>query len=82
MFDYSNFPLIFIISSDLAKSTISSIYMYIYIYIYDECIYLDSNISSTKTDVNVCLVKVRTAINRLSIIQKSDLPDIIKWNIF
>ena len=34
--------------------------------------YLDSNVSSTESDVDIRLVKVRTAIDRISIIWKSD----------
>ena len=44
--------------------------------------YLGSNISSTKNDVNIHLAKAKTAIDRFSIIWKSDLPDEMKWDSF
>ena len=44
--------------------------------------YFDSNISSTGSDFNVRLAKERTAINRLSIIWKSDLSDKMKWYFY
>ena len=47
----------------------------IYICIY---IYLGSNISSTESDVNICIGKAWNAIDWLSIIWKSDLFDKIK----
>ena len=34
----------------------------------DKFVYLSSNVSSTESDVNICLAKVWTAINRLMII--------------
>ena len=39
----------------------------------DKFTYLSSNISSTESDINICLAKVWTTIDRLSIIWKSDL---------
>ena len=48
----------------------------------DNFIYLDSNISSTESDANICLAKEWTVIKRLSIIWKSDLSDKIKWDFF
>ena len=39
----------------------------------NQFIYLDNNISSTESDVNICVDKVWTASNRLSTIWKSDL---------
>ena len=48
----------------------------------DEFTYLGSNISSTESGINICLVKVWTIFNRLSIIQKSDLSDKIKQDFF
>ena len=48
----------------------------------DQFTYFDSNIASTKSDVNTCLAKARTAIERLLIRQKSDLSDKIKQKFF
>ena len=44
--------------------------------------YLGSSISSTEKDINTRLTKSWTAINRLSIIWKSDLTDKMKCNFF
>ena len=44
----------------------------------DESTYLGSNISSTESNVHIRLAKMWTAIDRLSIIWKSDLFDEIK----
>ena len=44
--------------------------------------YPGSNISSTESDVNIRLVKARTAIDRLSIIWKYDQPTKIKQDFF
>ena len=44
----------------------------------DKFMYLSSNIPSTKSDVNMCLVKPLTAIDRVSIIWKSDVSNKIK----
>ena len=44
----------------------------------DKFTYLGSNVSSTETDINTRLAKKWTAIDRLSVIWKSDLTD--KWN--
>ena len=46
----------------------------------DKFIYLKSSISSTENDINMQLAKAWTAINRLSIIWKSDLSNEIKCN--
>ena len=48
----------------------------------DQFIYLCNNISSTERDVNVNIVKVWTAVDRLSTMWKSDLSDKIKREIF
>ena len=48
----------------------------------DKFIYLSSNILSTESDVNICLVKVWTAIDKLLIIWRSDLSDEKKWDFF
>ena len=39
----------------------------------DKFMYFGSSVSSTESDVNICLVKAWTAFDRLSIIWKSDL---------
>ena len=44
----------------------------------DKFLYLGSNISSSESDVNICLVKAWTAFDRLSITWKSDLSNKIK----
>ena len=48
----------------------------------DKYTYLGSIVSSTETDINTWLVKAWTAIDRLSIIWKSDLTDKIKRIFF
>ena len=48
----------------------------------DKFTYLGNSISSTKTDTNMWLAKVWTAINRLLVIWKSDLTDKIKRSFF
>ena len=48
----------------------------------DKFTYLGSSISSTKSDINMSLAKAWTAINKLSIIWKSNLFDKIKCNFF
>ena len=48
----------------------------------DKFTYLESSVSSTETDINTWLVKAWTAINRLSVIWKSDLTDKIKRSFF
>ena len=44
--------------------------------------YLGSSASSTETDINTRLAKAWTAIDRLSVIWKSDLTDKMKRNFF
>ena len=44
--------------------------------------YLGSSVSSTATDINMWLAKAWTAIDRLSVISKSDLADKIKRSFF
>ena len=44
--------------------------------------YLGSSVSSTESDINMRLAKAWTAINRLSIIWKSDLSNKIKCDFF
>ena len=48
----------------------------------DKFTYLGSSISSTERDIDTRLTKAWTAINRLSIIWKSDLTDKMKRNFF
>ena len=48
----------------------------------DHFIYLGSNISSTESNVNIRVEKAWIAIDKLSIISKSDLTDKIKWEFF
>ena len=65
-------------------------YIYIYIYIYclvnlklvDKFSYLGSSVSSTEKDIDTRLTKAWTAIDRLSIIWKSDLTDKMKCSFF
>ena len=72
----------------------ANIYIYIYIYIYistlrggplklaDKFTYLRSSVSSTEKDINMRLAKAWIAIDRLSVIWKSDLTDEIKCSLF
>ena len=48
----------------------------------DKFIYLGSCVLSTKKDISTGLTKAWTAIDRLSVIRKSDLTDIIKRIFF
>ena len=48
----------------------------------DKFTYLGNSISSTEKDINTRLTKAWTAINRLSIIRKSDLTDKMKCSFF
>ena len=48
----------------------------------DKFTYLGSSVSSTGTDNDTQLIKVWTAINRLSVIWKSDLTDKMKRSFF
>ena len=48
----------------------------------DKFTYLGSSVSSTETDINMRLAKVWTAIDRLSVIWKSDLTDKMKRSFF
>ena len=48
----------------------------------DKFMYLDNSISSSESDISICLVKTWTVIDRLLIIWKSDLSDKMKWNFF
>ena len=48
----------------------------------DKFTYLGSSVSSTETDIDTWLAKAWTAINRLSVIWKSDLTDKMKRSFF
>ena len=48
----------------------------------DKFTYLGSNVASTEKDIDTRLTKARTAIDRLSIIWKSDLTDKMKRSFF
>ena len=48
----------------------------------DKFTYLGSSVSSTESDINTRLAKAWTAINRLSVIWKSDLTDKMKHSFF
>ena len=48
----------------------------------DKFTYLGSSVSSTETDIDTRLTKTWTAINRLSVIWKSDLTDKMKRSFF
>ena len=48
----------------------------------DKFTYLGSSVSSTKKDINTQLGKAWVAIDRLSVIWKSDLTDKMKRNFF
>ena len=48
----------------------------------DNLTYLGSSVSSTEKDISTRLAKAWTAIDRLSIIRKSDLTDRIKRSFF
>ena len=48
----------------------------------DKFTYLGSSVLSNETDIDTRLTKARTAINRLSVIWKSDLTDKMKRSFF
>ncbi len=48
----------------------------------DKFTYLGSSVSSTETDINTQLAKAGTAIDRLSVIWKSEFTDKIKHSFF
>ena len=56
--------------------------IYLNLKLVDQFIYLGSNISSNEGDVNICIGKAWTTIDRLSTIWKSDLLNKIKWKVF
>ena len=51
-------------------------------YIIIPIVYLSSNISPTESNVNICIEKTLTAIDRLWTVWKSDLSDEIKLEFF
>ena len=51
-------------------------------FILDKFTYLGSSVASTEKDIDTRLTKAWTAINRLSIIWKSDLTDKMKHSFF
>ena len=53
-----------------------------YLKLVDKYTYLESSVSSTEKDIETRLTKVWTAIDRLSIISKSDLTDKMKRRFF
>ena len=73
-------------SSDRTKQI--CLWMTIYIYdgtslkLVDKFTYLGSSVSSTEKDIDTRLTKAWTAIDRLSIIRKSDLTDKMKRSFF
>ena len=72
MFFISKFLLSFIIST-LNGGSLTLV---------DKFTYLKSSVSSTQNDINMHLAKAWTAIDRLSIIRKSDLSNKIKSKFF
>ena len=82
----------------ICPKTQTNKYIYIYIYLDITCListldvtplklvdkftYPGSSVSSTEKDINTRLTKAWTAINRLSIIWKSDLTDKMKCSFF
>ena len=48
----------------------------------DKFTYLESSVSTTETDINTRLAKAWTAIDRISVIWKSDLTDKMKHSFF
>ena len=71
-------------------SIYEGVHIYIYIYnqtgdistLVDKFTYLGSSVSSTETNIDTRLAKAWTAINRLSVIWKSDLTDKMKRSFF
>ena len=61
-----------------------SIYIYIYIYLklVDKFTYLGSSVSSTEKGIDTRLTKAWTAIDKLSVIWKSELTDKMKHSFF
>ena len=88
---YSIYMCVYIFRTHTHTHTHTHIYIYIYIYLYRIYIhmidmylfaYLGSSVSFTENEINVRLAKAWTAIDRLSIIWKSNLSDKIKRNFF
>ena len=76
-YDISN--IVDYLMSNLVYSYILDIYFLVLV---DKFIYLGSSISSTKKDIDTRLTKAWIAIDRLSIIWKSDLTDKMKRSFF
>ena len=64
------------------RKLIKFIHNITWITLVDKFTYLGSSISSTEKDIDMRLTKAWTAINRLSIIWKSDLTDKMKCSFF
>ena len=62
--------------------TESSLLAFFLLKLVDKFTYLRSSVSSTEKDIDTWLMKVWTAINRLSIIWKSDVTDKMKRSFF
>ena len=60
----------------------SYIYIYIYIYTVDKFTYLGTSVSSTEKNIDTRLTKAWTAIDKLSVIWKSDQTDKRKRSFF
>ena len=90
--DYSKSPLsviIIVVRYEIAKPILKSWMMLIaftikrgYLKLVDKFNYTGSNVSSTENDINTWLAKAWSSIDRLSVIDKSDLSDKIKRNFF
>ena len=66
----------------LPSATFVVVYIYIIYILVDKFTYLGSSVESTEKDIETRLTKAWTAINRLSIIWKSDLTDKMKRSFF
>ena len=75
---YSLFHLFF---AHTHTHTHTHTHLYIYIYIY-KFTYLGSSVSSTEKDIDTLRTKTWTAIDKLSVIGKSDLTDKMKRSFF
>ena len=68
-------------SAETAKATILQVLFFCRLLV-DKFTYLGSSVESTEKDIKTRLTKAWTAINRLSIIWKSDLTDKMKRSFF
>ena len=84
--DFSFYYLLQLIFDKKKKGTHRRTYPqfihYLYMKLVDKFTYLGSSISSTEKDIDTWLTKAWTAIDRLSIIWKSDLTDKMKRSFF